>query len=158
MPPKDEMHKSKDEVQKPQDRKLKKSGLLEEYDIINALSFGPELVRDGKALRIRKWNWEPDTPEPRTAICQYEDDLHYLICLAEGRSKVSVGVKMQTFANEIAAKGVKTAYNLDGGQTGTIVIGNRVKNRIGWGRERAQGDVLYFATAKGVDEGVDEQE
>ena len=24
MPPKDEMHKSKDEVQKPQDRKLKK--------------------------------------------------------------------------------------------------------------------------------------
>ena len=71
---------------------------------------------------------------------------------------MSVGVKMQTFANEIAAKGVKTAYNLDGGQTGTIVIGNRVKNRIGWGRERAQGDVLYFATAKGVDEGVDEQE
>ncbi len=130
-----------------EDTKVESSGVLQQYDIVNALTFGPELVHDGKALTITKRNWEPSTCEPRTAICQYDDDLHYLICLAEGRNCYSVGVTMQTFADEIATRGVKTAYNLDGGQSGTIVIGNEVKNKIGWGRERAQSDILYFATA-----------
>ena len=53
---------------------------------------------------------------------------------------------MQTFAHELAAMNVKTAYNLDGGQSGTMVIGNRLKNRVGWGAEKPQSDILYFAT------------
>ena len=134
------------------DRKLGESDLLEKYDIVNAVSFGPELVHDGEALTITKRNWEPTTCEPRTAICQYDDSLHYLICLAEGRNRYSLGVTMQVFADEIAAKGVKTAYNLDGGQSGTIVIGNQLKNRVGWGPEKGQGDILYFATALEADE------
>ena len=130
-----------------EDYKISDSGVMDEYDIINAISFGPELVRDGQALKIRKGNWEPYTNEPRTAICQYEDDLHYLICLAEGRNRRSVGVTMQVFANEIANKGVDVAYNLDGGQSGTLIIGNHLKNVVGWGPEKAQSDILYFATA-----------
>lgn len=130
-----------------EDKNVKSSGVLDEFDIINGVGFGPALVRDGKALKITKLNWEPITNEPRTAICQYEDDLHYLICLAEGRNRRSVGVTMKTFAEEIAKKGVKTAYNLDGGQSGTLVLGNKLKNRVGWGPEKPQGDILYFATA-----------
>lgn len=129
------------------DKHIEESRVLEQYDIVNALTFGPELVRDGQALKIKNGFWEPYTDEPRTAICQFEDDLHYLICLAEGRNKVSVGVTMSVFTRELAAKGVKCAYNLDGGQSGTMIIGNRVKNRGGWGPEKAQGDILYFATA-----------
>lgn len=131
------------------DRKLTDSGVLDEYDIVSGISFGPELVRDGKALTITDLNWEPKTLEPRTAICQYDDALHYLVVLCEGRNARSKGVTMQTFANLVAAQGVRTAYNLDGGQSGTMVIGNRVKNRGGWGPEKPQSDILYFAT--GID-------
>ena len=130
-----------------EDRNLKSSGLLEQYDIINSVSFGPELVRDGQELTITKKNWQPSTEEPRTAICQYDDELHYLICLAEGRNRASVGVPLQTFAHEVAAKNVKTAYNLDGGRSGTLIIGNHLKNRVGWGTEKPQSDIIYFATA-----------
>lgn len=129
------------------DRKIKSSGILDEYDIVSAIAFGPQLVRDGQALSITKHNWEPDTDEPRTAICQFDDGLHYLICLAEGRNWRSKGVPMQTFADEIAKRGVKTAYNLDGGQSGTVVFGNKLKNVVGWGSEKPQGDILFFATA-----------
>lgn len=129
-----------------EDRKLKSSGLLETYDIINGITFGPELVHEGQELTVRTRSWQPSTNEPRTAICQYYDDLHYLAVLAEGRNRQSVGVTMQTFAHELAAMNVKTAYNLDGGQSGTMVIGNRLKNRVGWGAEKPQSDILYFAT------------
>ena len=134
------------------DRDVMTSGVLENNDIVSALAFGPQLVSDGKALRIRTAFWEPDTDEPRTAICQYDDDLHYLICLCEGRNADSHGITMQTFADEIAKQGVKTAYNLDGGQSGTVILGNHRKNRVGWGPEKPQGDVLFFATALEEDE------
>lgn len=129
------------------DRKMKSSGILEQYDIINAVSFGPELVHDGQELKITKKDWEPITNEPRTAICQFDDDLHYLVILAEGRNRDSVGVSLQTFAHEVAAKNVRIAYNLDGGRSGTMIIGNRLKNRVGWGPEKPQSDIIYFATA-----------
>ena len=58
-----------------------------------------------------------------------------------------VGVTMQTFAHEVAATNVKTAYNLDGGRSGTMIIGNRLKNKVGWGSEKPQSDIIYFATA-----------
>lgn len=130
-----------------EDRELKSSGLLEKYDIINALSFGPELVRDGEELKITKRDWEPSTNEPRTAICQYDDPLHYLVVLAEGRNSQSVGVTLQTFAHEVAQTNVKIAYNLDGGRSGTMIIGNKLKNKVGWGSEKPQSDIVYFATA-----------
>lgn len=139
------------------DREIESSGVLEEYDIINAVTFGPQLVKDGEALTITKRNWQPDTEEPRTAICQFEDGLHYLICLVEGRNRVSVGVSMQTFAREIAAKNVKIAYNLDGGQSGTMIIGNHLKNRVGWGPEKPQSDIIFFATAVEAQSGIDDQ-
>ena len=132
-----------------EDKKLKTSGLLEQYDIINALSFGPELVHDGQELTITKRDWEPSTNEPRTAICQYDDGLHYLVVLAEGRNSQSVGVTMQTFAHEVAATNVRIAYNLDGGRSGTMIIGNHLKNKVGWGAEKPQSDIVYFATAIG---------
>ena len=135
-----------------EDYALYSSGVLDKYDIISGLSFGPELIRDGEVLTITKGDWEPWTCEPRTAICQYPDDLHYLVVLAEGRNNRSNGVTMKIFAKEIAKKGVRNAYNLDGGRSGTMVIGNHRKNIVGWGSEKYQGDILFFATAVGTEE------
>ena len=129
------------------DSELESSGVLEQYDIVSGVAFGPKLVEDGQELTITKRNWEPGTYEPRTAICQFSDDLHYLIVLAEGRNRSSLGVLLQTFAHEIAQKNVKIAYNLDGGQSGTVIIGNRLKNTVGWGPQKPESDIIYFATA-----------
>lgn len=134
------------------DRDIESSGVLEKYDIVNALSFGPELVHDGKELEMTRWDWEPFRNDSRAAICQYDDKLHYLVCVVEAAWHKSKGITMQTFAHELAAKGVKTAYNLDGGQSDTMVIGNVRKNRISWGYEKPQGDILYFATAMEYDQ------
>ena len=131
------------------DREIESSGVLENYDIIHAISFGPELVKDGEELTVTKPDWQPNRNDSRTAICTFEDKLHYLICIVEAGKPTSKGIYMQTFAHELAAKGVKSAYNLDGGQTGTMVIGNRLKNRVSWGPQKKQGEILYFAT--GID-------
>ena len=54
--------------------------------------------------------------------------------------------------------GVPTAYALDGGQTATIVMNDRLINKVSYGSQREISDILYFATAipdagrKGVDE------
>lgn len=134
------------------DRNLASSDVFEKYDIVSGLTFGPELVHDGQALTMRKRRWEPFSPEPRAAICQFEDDLHYLLCTVDGRKINSIGVTMQELADGLASKGVKTAYNLDGGQSGTLIFGNQIKNIVAYGGERELGDILYFATALEEDE------
>ena len=129
------------------DRNLNSSDVFEKYDIVSALTFGPQLVDDGEALIQRRRRWEPFTCEPRAAICQFDDRLHYLLCAVEGRMKTSDGVTMQQFADVLASKGVKTAYNLDGGKSGSLILGNHIKNKVAYGGEREIGDILYFATA-----------
>lgn len=126
---------------------IEPSGVLQKYDIVNALTFGPLLVRDGKAFMISDNIWQPWTPEPRAAICQYPDGLHYLLCVVEGRMKGSRGLTMQQLADLLESKGVDFAYNLDGGQSATLILGNHVKNVVAYGGERELGDILYFATA-----------
>ncbi len=139
------------------DLTIDESGILEQYDIVNALTFGPQLVKDGKAKYITVGTWQPYTPEPRAAICQFPDGLHYLLCVAEGRMGRSRGLTMQQFANLLASKGVDFAYNLDGGQSGTLILGNHVKNVVAYGGQRRLGDILYFATAMENDEASEAQ-
>jgi hypothetical protein len=47
----------------------------------------------------------------------------------------------------VAALGVKTAYALDGGQTGAIVMNKKLMNPISLSKNRAISDCLFFATA-----------
>lgn len=128
------------------DREVKSSGVLEQYDIVNSVTFGPALVLNGEAQKITSGNWEADTKEPRAAIAQ-TDRLHYLICTVDGRQSHSDGVTMQQLANALAKKGCQTAYNLDGGQSATLILGNKVKNKVAYGGQRKLGDIVYFATA-----------
>ena len=54
---------------------------------------------------------------------------------------------LPVFAQYMHEKGVVNAYNLDGGQTGEIVINNEIINHIDFGEERTVSDMMFFATA-----------
>ncbi|MBQ6797083.1 MAG: phosphodiester glycosidase family protein [Clostridia bacterium] len=132
------------------DKKVKSSGILDEYHIVNSLHFGPSLVIDGKIDYTNvnsgcgdEWNF---IDSPRTAIGQI-DELHYLICCVEGRTKTNRGVCVDELAQVMYDHGCTQAYNLDGGQSTTIIFNRNAMNNPLWGGQRVMSDIIYFATA-----------
>lgn len=73
--------------------------------------------------------------------------LSYVLVLAEGRNKDSEGVTHQELADFMFDLGCVEAFNLDGGNTATMVFNDGYYQT---GRsstnERAQSDCIYFAT------------
>ena len=121
--------------------------------IINAFTFGPALVKDSALLTTDKnYSYNPNGREPRMAIGQMAP-LSYVLVLAEGRlGSQSQGVTHQELADFMYELGCTQAFNLDGGNSATMVFnggyyqtGRPIKN------ERMQSDMIYFATT--VDSG-----
>ncbi len=111
-------------------------------------SFGPALVENG-AVTVGE-NDEVDramASNPRTAIGQIGAG-HYLLVVCDGRTQESKGVSLHRLAEEMAARGCTTAYNLDGGGSSTLVFGGQVLNNPAGGRnnnsEREVSDIVYF--------------
>jgi len=134
-----------------EDKDVHSSGILEKYEIVNTLVFGPSLVIDGevKLLNIGSGcgpNWNELQPSPRTAIGQI-GRLHYLFCCVEGRSTKSLGVFTSQLAQIMLDKGCVQAYNLDGGQSTTIIMKDKPLNDPLWGNQRVVTDIIYCATA-----------
>lgn len=127
------------------------SGFLDSHKIYQSLAFGPVLVQEGKSVqksvRYHSVNCGQYVDNPRTAIGQL-GELHYLMCTIDGRSNRSPGCTTNELADIMAAKGCITAYNLDGGQSTTMVFGDRVYNAVSNGGERAVSDIVYFGTAE----------
>ena len=115
-------------------------------------SFGPALVVDNKIM-------VDDKTEVTTGIASNNgnqrsvigiiEPLHYFITISEARLDDSFGQSLYEAATFIKSKGVKTAYNLDGGGSATIWFNGEVLNRpkdnntpgIG---EREIGDAILF--------------
>lgn len=120
------------------------------HEIYQTVVFGPVIVEDGKAVKkLEKFNsiaCGPRAKNPRTAIGQL-GRLHYLICAIDGRSEISSGVTTNELAVIMADKKCRIAYNLDGGQSTTMVFNNRLYNVVSDGGERTMTDILYFATS-----------
>ena len=117
-------------------------------DIVNAFSFGPALVVDGKALTIRDDYYFNATQRlPRTVLGQV-GPLSYVFVVAEGKKKNSKGCTHQQMADFVADLGVKTAYNLDGGQS-TVMLFNNDYCIVEYYREaeREQSDRVFVTTA-----------
>lgn len=114
--------------------------------IINAFTFGPALVIDGQVQTVDPhYNYNPNGREPRMAIGQM-GELSYVLVMAEGRSSESDGATQQEMADYMGALGCIQAFNLDGGNSATMVFnGGFYGSRTG--NERAQSDMIYFATA-----------
>jgi len=118
---------------------------IEENNIRFSLSFGPILVENGKAVKIKNpyCVGEVDTPNPRAALCQ-KDTRHYLLVLCNEQYPYTSTHKLWTFAENLEKLGVKTAYNLDGGRSGSLIMNDEKINYI---YERKITDIIYFATA-----------
>lgn len=132
------------------DRYAVNSGYISNHKIYQSLAFGPVIVRDGEAIiKTGKFNsiaCGPRANNPRTAIGQL-GKLHYLICTIDGRSDISNGTTTNELAVIMADKNCIIAYNLDGGQSTTMVFNNRLYNAVSNGGERSLSDILYFASA-----------
>lgn len=122
--------------------------ICKEHTIINALTFGPALVKDGDLMTCpADYNYNPNGEEPRMAIGQM-GPLSYVLVVAEGRGGYADGVTHQELANFMYdTLGCLQAYNLDGGNSGTMVLGDTVyKADHGTSKLRDLNDSIYFAT------------
>ena len=115
--------------------------------IVNAFTFGPALVSEGNLLTCDTgYGYNPTGKEPRMAIGQ-TGPLSYVLVLAEGRNKDSEGVTHQELADFMFDLGCIEAFNLDGGNTATMVFnGGYYQTGRSSTNERAQSDCIYFAT------------
>ena len=115
--------------------------------IIHTFAFGPMLIDDyqvsSRKDKLYKYqNGSPGKDFPRAAVCQFDYDKHYLLCRLGEK-----GTSLEKFATEIQKKGVRIAYALDGGQTGTIMFNKEVVNEPAYTGTREMSDIFYFATA-----------
>lgn len=119
---------------------------VDEHNVDFSLAFGPILVQDGVLQNLGSYPiGETTTRYSRAAICQV-DTLHYLYCQVGHYTGYHVAT-IQEMGDIIASKNVKQAYELDGGQTGEVVMNGSIINHIDFGSERTVSDMIYFATA-----------
>jgi exopolysaccharide biosynthesis protein len=126
----------------------------------NTLSFGPELVRDGKVLSdigtfeigdVLRNGQKPSIQgrHPRTGIGMIGPG-HFVVIVVDGRDPgYSRGVTMFEFARMFVDAGAKAAYNLDGGGSATMIFDGTVVNQPRNGsnvqKERPGSEILYIA-------------
>ena len=133
-------------------RRFKDIAEAQEYvdknDICFSMAFGPTLVHDGELQKYfhRYPLGETTGDYVRAAICQM-GSLHYLHAAVNAEKRHTAWPTMERFAKCIAATGCEQAYALDGGQTATVVVDNKVINQVNYGSERKISDIIYFATA-----------
>lgn len=97
--------------------------------VSDVLAFGPILVRDGQTdwKLLRKFG---QYREPRTAIGMMEKG-HYWALMVEGRHPGSKGASTTWLSEWFQKKGCPLAFNLDGGQSSTMVFMGKQIIRVG---------------------------
>ena len=118
---------------------------------MQTLLFGPALVENGKVSVDS--DDEVDRAmgsNPRTAI-GIKTDGTYLFVVSDGRTDESEGLSLLELAEFMSSLGAKTAYNLDGGGSSTMVFNGSVVNvptgggiGNGSGSERKVSDIVYI--------------
>lgn len=115
-------------------------------DVWQTYSFGPTLVKNAEVQEIAKDTGNRLSAralEPRCAIGQV-GKLHYKFVVVDGRQKGSKGMSLPDLAELMEKLGCKTAYNLDGGGSATMVLNERVVNSVSGGAERSISDIVYI--------------
>ncbi len=129
------------------DKDFAKSRYYHSEDLVYTFAFGPMIVDDytvnPSKNKLTKYPiGEPSDHYPRAAIAQFDYDKHYLLCTVD-----RPGTTLENFARVIQSKGVRFAYNLDGGQTAALMFNNQLFNKVAYGGERETSDIVFFATA-----------
>ncbi len=114
----------------------------------NVLCFGPALIENGElSVTVSDEVGRAMASNPRTAIAVV-DDLHYLFVVSDGRTDESDGLSLYELATFLKTLGAKTAYNLDGGGSSTMILnGNLINNPTSSGnriKERSVSDIVYI--------------
>ena len=85
---------------------------------------------------------------PRCAIGQVSEG-HYLIIVVDGRCDESPGTSLWELADVFCELGARTAYNLDGGGSATMIFNGKLINTpyTNWNKpsgERRVSDIVYI--------------
>ena len=128
---------------------------LKPYDghILHSLIFGPALVIDGEKQEIGKQGDYGSgitfrKPAQRQILCQM-DKLSYLIITTEGpEQSKNGGFTLYEMVDLAFETGAQIAYNLDGGCTTWLVLGNERINNPSRRSARGITDIFYFVTAE----------
>lgn len=118
---------------------------VEDNGVRFSMAFGPVLVEDGELVDI-KFPYpvgEGNASDTRMALCQ-RDKLHYMLVTVTQQPPYGPSPDWWGFAKNIHQLGCEKAYNLDGGQSATVVMDNQVLNYV---KQRQTSDIIYFATA-----------
>ena len=117
--------------------------------VVNALCFGPALIKDGKKntnLDTAPLYSNPDKYKERLVLCQI-GHLEYMVVACGVRR----GVTLEEMTDLILGLGydVQQAYNLDGGMsTQVLFLGRRINNTSRTSEDsRKLVDIVYFASA-----------
>lgn len=118
---------------------------IQENGVRFSVAFGPILIENGEQVPIKHPYsvGEGNVPYARMALCQ-RDTLHYYFVNVSPERPYENSHTLPVFAKNLAKLGCKCAYNLDGGQSATIVMNDKKINYV-W--QRQVSDILYFATA-----------
>ncbi len=117
------------------------------YPVIQAVTFGPALIVDGTLQPLpESYPFNIRRPEPRAAIGQI-GPLEYVMVVVDGRSDDSPGVTVLELASFMAELGCTQAFNLDGGNSATMMFGSAYYSRKTDNSERSVSDIIYFASA-----------
>lgn len=113
-----------------------------------AFSFGPGLVSEGKvSVSTDAEVGRAMASNPRTAIGLIDNN-HYLFVVSDGRTQESEGLSLYQLAQFMKGLGAKTAYNLDGGGSSTMVFQGSLINKPTTSgrdiRERKVSDIVYI--------------
>ena len=115
--------------------------------VVNAFTFGPVLIADGEVQEINGESSarELDHATARTVICQL-DTLKYAVFVANS-PRSGYGIDCRELADFIAGvyPDCRIAYNLDGGGSSRLFIGQKRIN-LANGRREIYG-MIYFASA-----------
>ena len=120
--------------------------------ILQAFSFGPALVENGQAFTAfegeQKWiDMSANDRRQRMCICQTGPLSYRMVCCA-GPFRGNSGMTLREFADLVASLGVKTAYNLDGGDSTSLFFYKGRINNYGSTSQRKLRDIIYFASAE----------
>lgn len=113
-----------------------------------AFSFSPGLVSEGKvSVSTDAEVGRAMASNPRTAIGLIDNN-HYLFVVSDGRTQESEGLSLYQLAQFMKSLGAKTAYNLDGGGSSTMVFQGSLINKPTTSgrdiRERKVSDIVYI--------------
>ena len=107
-----------------------------------AWNFGPSLL-DGNGRPLKHFtNNSVGDHNPRTVIGYFEPG-HYCLVVVDGRSDDSKGLDFKDLATMMSGLGCQQAFNLDGGNTSMMMVGDQVISDPSEGG-RACSDIIYF--------------